>query len=60
MKISVPLYQSGYKVVSIALDEQTKDDLLSEESTAFIIVGFVATLGAAVGFLPRHNWLVMS
>ena len=45
---------------ALAVGTTDGDDLLSEESTAFIIVGFVATLGAAVGFLPRHNWLVMS
>lgn len=45
---------------ALAVGTTDGDDLLSEESTAFIIVGFVATLGAAVGFLSRHNWLVMS
>lgn len=30
MRISIPYYDRGYKVVSISLDNRTKDDLLSE------------------------------
>lgn len=31
MKISIPSYQGGHKIVSLALDKRTKDDLLSED-----------------------------
>ncbi len=51
MKISVPLYQSGYKVVSIALDEQTKDDLLSED------VKFWYVCGDKITEYPEENFI---
>lgn len=67
MKISIPSYQGGHKVVSIALDEQTKDDLLSEDVIFWYVCdhGIVEYPGeisitddkeTVDGFMSCHNY----